>query len=668
MNTNKLAPYIAALAIALICMFGICYKFNCDKQAKRFYSQGEILLKNEKFSDAYYNFKQIKPASSLYELSLLKQYQCANNLQDKKTAQIKLSQLIKITKNENIKPWAMYNEAILSQDLKINDDNKLLKKFKYIQEKYPKSDFGIASAYKVANYTKEIAPNSAKKSYLDYLSYAPSGKFSINAIDEITKLNTIFNPDDYEIIADALYNNANYNNALKYYQLSSFSKNWYKISKCYKNLKNNELEKETILKGLKLQLSSVDERDISKAIDRLILLTNANKIQLLQEYYTNYQTSYIFPTIAYKLAQNSPKIRAIKLYELIAQQYSTSSWASNSLWEVFWHNYQLGKYQTCEKLAKTHLAQYTNMQDSPRIAYWYARVLLKLRKNQQAREMFYDIIAKYPLNYYSFLSARQLKTSKAGKMIVKKQIIDYDTSKLNKTFFNDDKLLLELANNNDWQLIDSFKLNNELIKSWVAYKKQNYPLAINIAKKEIINDSNKNDDEDIENKTEIKFSNQALKLIYPIFYQKEINFYAQQTKQSPYLFLSLIKEESHFDKNARSSVGAIGLTQLMPSTADFIENKTVSKETLLNPNENIRIGLKYFSYLVNYYKGNEYLAILAYNAGLGNINKWLENSAIKSNEIDVFVENIPYLETKNYIKKILSSYWVYLNIYSIKHK
>ena len=97
-------------------------------------------------------------------------------------------------------------------------------------------------------------------------------------------------------------------------------------------------------------------------------------------------------------------------------------------------------------------------------------------------------------------------------------------------------------------------------------------------------------------------------------------------------------------------------------------NKNNSYYSLINPNENIRIGLKYFSYLVNYYNGNEYLAILAYNAGLGNINKWLENSNIQSNEIDVFIENIPYLETKNYIKKILSSYWVYLNIYSMKHK
>ena len=132
--------------------------------------------------------------------------------------------------------------------------------------------------------------------------------------------------------------------------------------------------------------------------------------------------------------------------------------------------------------------------------------------------------------------------------------------------------------------------------------------------------------------------------------------------------MSLIREESHFDKNAKSSVGAFGLVQLMQDTANFIEKTTVSREILANESENIRIGLKYFTYLVNYFNKNEFLAILAYNAGPGNINKWQANPSIQSDEIDVFVENIPYLETKNYIKKILSSYWVYINIYSHKNR
>ena len=90
MNTNKLNSLLFTLIVISAILFGAHYKYTCDKNAIRFYNQGLDLYKQEKYSDAYYNFKQIKSFSKLYELSLLKQYQCANNLADKKTALIKL--------------------------------------------------------------------------------------------------------------------------------------------------------------------------------------------------------------------------------------------------------------------------------------------------------------------------------------------------------------------------------------------------------------------------------------------------------------------------------------------------------------------------------------------------------------------------------------------------
>ena len=651
----------------LIILSGVFYKHRCDKNAQRYYRQGENLYLEKKYSDAYYNFKQIKPISDLYELSLLKQYQCAHNLDDKNTSLIKLKELIKTTKNDYIRPWALYKEVSLNQELKTNTQTQLAKKYKYIQDNYPQSDFGIASAYKSAHLSKQAAPNSAKESYINYLSYAPMGKFSLSAIDELLKLNSVFTKEDYEIIADSLLVNEKYQSAIDAYQKTTFSKNWYKISKCYRGLKNKDLEKQIILKGFNLTISDVDERDISSAIDRLVAINNANKIQLLQELYTKYENSYIFPTIVFKLAQASSSIRAIKLYELIADSYPASIWASNALWEVFWYNYKQERYKTCENLAKKHISQYVKTQDSPRIAYWYGRALLKSHKNLQAREVFYDVINEFPLSYYSFLSARQLKISKANKMIVRKIIAEYNSDSLNKIIFKD-KLLLELANKEDWQLIDNLKIDDEYIKSWVAYKKNNPTQAINLAKNELLDSKKHGNYTDNKEEDNVSFANQMLKMVYPIFYHNEINQSANERKQSPYLFLSLIREESHFDKNAKSAVGALGLSQLMPATANFIEKRLVSKDELLTPRKNIEIGLNYFDYLTKQFDGNEYLAILAYNAGPGNVKKWMSDSSVYSSEIDVFVENIPFLETKNYIKKILSSYWVYLNIYSAKNK
>jgi len=672
---SKVLKLVLVLIIALMVMT-ICgfIKLKAENNAKRFYTQGNEFYNKKNYSDAYYNFKQISMFTSMYQLSLLKQFQCAYHLSDKKTARAKLNHLISITKDKNLRPYFLYNEAVLSKELDMDSKKQSYKKFKAIYENYPESDFGLASAYRAGKLKEEDDKFKAKELYLVYLKNAPDGKFASDCTESVKNLNTVLNVEESEIIANSLFLNKKYLEALDLYIQTPFDKNWYNISKCYKGLNNLSKEKETIINGLELEKSPVEEKYISLAIDRLISITHSDKIQTLQDLYTKCRNKYIFPTVAYKLAENSTSVRSIKLYEFVVENYPNSIWASNSLWEMFWYNYKLSRFKTCEAIAEQHKANYSTDTDAPRVAYWLGRVLLKEKKTKEAKEAFYKVIKEYPLSYYSFLSARQLKMSKAKKMIVKKPITSYNINSINKKLFAKDKLILDLANNNDIETLDELKINDEYIKSWILNKKQNYPKSITLAKNEmnkrLHNGYGQNDEdrEDESEKGQINFSDFELKLMYPVLYENEINEKAKDFKQSPYLFMSLIREESHFDRNAKSSAGAIGLTQLMPNTANFIEKTNVSKETLLEEGENIRIGLKYFTYLVDYFKNDESLAILSYNAGPGNVNKWMEDSNINIEDIDAFVENIPYLETKNYIKKILSTYWVYLNIYSPRNK
>ena len=653
MDYKKLKIILSILLLMFIGT-GLCaLKYKSDIDAKRFYKQGMNFYSKGNYSDAYYNFKQINRISELYTLSLLKQYICAIKLDDKKTAHSKILKLTKSTNDKNIRPYALYNEAILAIELKLNTPQRSLKKFKKIIEDYPDNDFAYASAYKAASLSSD--KYFKKEKYIEYLEYAPVGKFATLALDNLKPLKDILSNSDKEIVADSLYLNSKYEDALKYYLEANFSRNWFKISKCYWALNKKEEERAAINNGLNLEKSEVEEKDTDTAINRLIALTGENKIQFLQNLYLKSSTSYIYPTVLYNLAEATKSIRSIKLYEQIVKKYPNSSWASNSLWEIFWYNYSQNRYNTCIKLGKIHQKKYSKSSDAPRVAYWSARAMLKEKMNQEARETFYRIKKDYPLSYYAFLSARRLKFSKAKKIIVKKPINSFDFNSLNKFIFNNDKTLIFLANNNDFETIDELKINNEYVKAWGMYKKENYPNAINTAKNEYL--------KKIANDSEFKpsYSDKELKLIYPILYSNEINQYAQEFKQSPYLFLSLMREESHFNKNAKSSAGAIGLVQLMPATASFIEGQALDGESIKQ--NNIRIGLKYFKYLTEIFNNNEYLAILSYNAGPGNIKKWLNDSFIKSDEIDEFIENIPYLETKNYIKKILSSYWIYFNIY-----
>ena len=105
--------------------------------------------------------------------------------------------------------------------------------------------------------------------------------------------------------------------------------------------------------------------------------------------------------------------------------------------------------------------------------------------------------------------------------------------------------------------------------------------------------------------------------------------------------------------------------QLMEETAversNIIDDTTVETYDLYDPETNIRLGTSYFSYLLGIYDGNTVLALIAYNAGLGNVQQWIQDGIIKSDGSDI--ENITYKETSNYVRKILRDYQMYLKIY-----
>lgn len=161
-----------------------------------------------------------------------------------------------------------------------------------------------------------------------------------------------------------------------------------------------------------------------------------------------------------------------------------------------------------------------------------------------------------------------------------------------------------------------------------------------------------------------KFENIILKNIYPTEYSEYIYKYSEQYQVDPLLMFSLIKAESNFKKDCISSSNAIGLMQLMDSTAEEvaknIEMEYNSNTTLYNPEENIKLGIKYFSELMKYYNQNYILALAAYNAGIGNVSNWIDKGIIKEDGSDV--ENIPFKETNNYVRKIVSNYKIYKKI------
>lgn len=141
--------------------------------------------------------------------------------------------------------------------------------------------------------------------------------------------------------------------------------------------------------------------------------------------------------------------------------------------------------------------------------------------------------------------------------------------------------------------------------------------------------------------------------------------YSEENGLDKYLVYAVIKAESNFNPNVKSNADARGLMQLMEETAversNVIENEDIEAYDLYGPETNIKLGTSYLSYLLELYDGNTVLAIIAYNAGLGNVKQWIKDGVIKPDGSDI--ENIPYKETENYVRKILRDYQMYLKIY-----
>lgn len=170
-------------------------------------------------------------------------------------------------------------------------------------------------------------------------------------------------------------------------------------------------------------------------------------------------------------------------------------------------------------------------------------------------------------------------------------------------------------------------------------------------------------------------------LLYPVVFADFIMDSSRRYGVDPLLILAIIRQESRYNPDAISPAGARGLMQIMPHTARrllaVMEDEGLSQDIIardlrkdsdtnflggqiMNPELNIKLGALYLKNLIDRYGGISY-ALAAYNAGEKTVDSWLKNNYLSEDE---FIEDIPYRETINYVKRVLATYDKYLKIYS----
>lgn len=272
--------------------------------------------------------------------------------------------------------------------------------------------------------------------------------------------------------------------------------------------------------------------------------------------------------------------------------------------------------------------------------YWYARALAMTGQQAPAQEIYKDLAKK--VDYYGLLASQQLhqpyKPDNVALSVDPRVIAQVQ----NIPAIQRAKELLALKRivdaRREWQWASDEMNKNQLrVATQLAYQMNWYDRAIvNAAKAGDWNN---------------------LMVRFPLAYPGEIKTAAKKAEINPAWVYAIMRQESNFMPDAKSEVGAIGLMQLMPSTAKIFAKKNISEQELLNSKTNINLGTLYLKELSDWSKGNLLTASAAYNLGPTRLRKWVV--LYKTMPQDIWVEILPWQETRDYVKAVLLNTTIY---------
>ncbi len=154
-------------------------------------------------------------------------------------------------------------------------------------------------------------------------------------------------------------------------------------------------------------------------------------------------------------------------------------------------------------------------------------------------------------------------------------------------------------------------------------------------------------------------------IAYPRPFDEHVQLFAQERGLDAFLIDAVMREESGFSPGIESWANALGLMQLMLPTAQDMAKLTgrgtVRRADLFRPDVNIELGSMYLRKLADRFEGNPVCMIAGYNGGSGNVNNWLQSHGRE--DVDMWVEKIPYKQTRHYVKRVAMSWWIYHWLY-----
>ncbi|OGV37946.1 MAG: hypothetical protein A3E88_03375 [Legionellales bacterium RIFCSPHIGHO2_12_FULL_35_11] len=502
------------------------------------------------------------------------------------------------------------NNRLISQEYSASS-TKLTKQFSSTVASQNKSNQTITNEITKLWLNGESLPKACEKIFTILLSNPTTNNKLVNARATLALKNRNIS------LARYILKQSNPKQDYKISLLDMIQKNPRRIS----NLTPGEFQGELYLYGLNI-LTRMEPEIAIKMFDKKAMSVMSKHQQ--QEFLANFAL--------YKALRN--KDDAIFWLNKVEKAYYTDALID---WEI---RYAIS-HKNWRRLIS--LIENSKNKDDLRQKYWRARAYQALGENDKAKNIYQEI--SHFRNYYSFLASKKLKQQ------------------------------LSLENEEVIHMKNSLTIYKPIIDKIQIYFNQNETLKASRIINDFSSELNKKDRSDFAYwvQKELKWNGKSvylcnneelfnqLSLRFPLAYKNIVYTNSNQYHISTPLIYAIIRQESAFFDQITSAAGANGLMQIMPATAKLVAKKSKiqyqNSQDLFSPYKNINIGTAYLKLLSKGFNDNPILMIAAYNAGPTQVNRWLKSNPQK--DMDIWIETIPWAETRNYVKNVIAFYAVY---------
>lgn len=639
-----------------------------------FYYLAKSLLMQENFdgSEQYYEkVLQNFPDSIWLENSSLELADLYYIKEDYAGAEEKYYDFINIYQDSDYLPYVLYQLAICQE--KNDRPADAFANLKEIWLEYPSSEYAAPAYQKIQELKDKGLVSAFSPSVEELYTRGELLFYDYQYRDTIEQLDKIINEYSRNSFTTELYSNICFRIGMSYYNLFEYgdARKW--LAQCYEQTPDSSISHAALF-FLGRAYTNLDN--------------NTKAISSFQKLLAQYPSSSYGDDALYRMGRiysiDNNTEKAIESFEKVFEQYPSGDKTSAALWELGWIQYKSGYYPQAKESFSNMASLFKGTHLQEKALYWQAKCHIRLEETNEAADLCRQIVELNSYSYYTFV-ARDLALSLDEPVIIpaiNTDLYPHSTGAedLLPNIFSDleeDNIIIDGRTDHITKALELIKLgfyNSAALEigsgtdtleedpervleiATLYYSSDDYADCLKLIYNNLGNIKSDLSDDHLA---------YTYYLYYPYGFKDVVDKYSKMYDVDPLFILAVMRQESNFKPEAGSYAGARGLMQIMPATGENIAKQIslpdYEEGMLFDPEVNINMGTYYLGQQLNNFDNSMIYCLGAYNGGPGSMSGWISRFGTVSE--DEFIEHITFLETKEYIKRVMGNYYFYRMLY-----